>query len=716
MEKYTFTQKGYGGITIMQGEYYNKIYAKHAKKYGDFGAENIRENIISTFEEALKQTNDTQVSNNMLLVGKVQSGKTSNLELFTALAFDNGFNMVVIYGGYDDTLLSQTMNRFKKTFDIPNDIDYSDPTPVIFSSDDGKQLLSVDNEIIEDLLAAKKPIFLISMKRPAAMSKVNDLLGRIGKTKLKAFIIDDEGDQASLNTKKNKAKDASATYAEIVRMKDLLSDPLYLSVTATPQANIFLDNYSRLRPDSIRLIEPGKGYCGAEAYHLFDSDVIEPISDEDQNELTNGSIPVSLKNAIYHYIVASAIMSKRGRPMSDMIIHSHRNVNDHSAIYRSIEAFIQAFKDDIEFEDEENLNVRLRELKKCYNKYFSSDVKDRYPFKDLKDIICKNVVSRIYIILKNSAGKVTQATEAYRKHKIYIGGDLLQRGVTFDNLVTTYFLRWANDGGNMDTNLQRARWFGYREDYIDLCKIFTSESISREFTNLSEMESDLWEQFYAIQNSEMSIDDILIHAGDTKQRPTRKNVANYHTVSFKNKWIKQRVGVFDSIQISENNQTVIDLIGKLQLSSTNAGRRDGAESAKYAIVDKNTLTDLIDKIQAVFDLEPFEKKSFKDLIKDEEGIPVIFMRGYDSVGRERSFYQDNKIYALHQGADNKDKEKAVYLGDSFVVVDRDKVNIQIHKIIPKRKTADGTVMQSEYTQYMFAVYIPKAKKYYAKGD
>ncbi len=230
------------------------------------------------------------------------------------------------------------------------------------------------------------------------------------------------------------------------------------------------------------------------------------------------------------------------------------------------------------------------------------------------------------------------------------------------------------------------------------------------------MESDLWEQFYAIQNSEMSIDDILIHAGDTKQRPTRKNVANYHTVSFKNKWIKQRVGVFDSIQISENNQTVIDLIGKLQLSSTSAGRRDGAESAKYAIVDKNTLTDLIDKIQAVFDLEPFEKKSFKDLIKDEEGIPVIFMRGYDSAGRERSFYQDNKIYALHQGADNKDKEKAVYLGDSFVVVDRDKVNIQIHKIIPKRKTADGTVMQSEYTQYMFAVYIPKAKKYYAKGD
>ena len=125
----------------------------------------------------------------------------------------------------------------------------------------------------------------------------------------------------------------------------------------------------------------------------------------------------------------------------------------------------------------------------------------------LKEIICKEVVKRIYIILKNSAGRVTQSTESFRKHKIYIGGDLLQRGVTFSSLVTTYFSRWANDGGNMDTNLQRARWFGYREKYIDLCKIFTTENIAREFTTLSEMEADLWEQFYSVQSGEMKIDD-----------------------------------------------------------------------------------------------------------------------------------------------------------------------------------------------------------------
>lgn len=103
-------------VTVVQGKYYEKIHEKHVSSYGEFGAANIRDNITSTFREALIQLNTPSKSNNMLLVGKVQSGKTSNLELFTALAFDNGFNLVIIYGGYDSTLLSQTTNRFKKNF------------------------------------------------------------------------------------------------------------------------------------------------------------------------------------------------------------------------------------------------------------------------------------------------------------------------------------------------------------------------------------------------------------------------------------------------------------------------------------------------------------------------------------------------------------------------------------------------------------------------
>ncbi|MBQ7673311.1 MAG: hypothetical protein IJT36_02135 [Alphaproteobacteria bacterium] len=719
MEKYVIaedsTSEPYPIMTKM-GKYYKKVYEKHLNSYAEFGANNIRDNITSTFNVALRQICNNSISNNMLLVGKVQSGKTSNLELFTALAFDNGFNLVVIYGGYDNTLLSQTMTRFKKTFDIPSEPSFANNNPVVFSSDDSAQLLSVDNEMIDELLDANKPIFIISMKRPVAMRKVNDLLSRIDKTELRAFIIDDEGDQASLNTKKNKSTDASATYQEIVNMKNHLNDPLYLSVTATPQALIFLDEYSRLRPDNIRLIEPGDGYCGVERYHLFDSDAIEIVSDEEQQELSEGRFPYTLKLAIKHYIISSAIMFKRKIHTSEMIIHSHRNVSDHDIIYSMVDAYLQLLKNSVDFNDEETKEILKIEFAEAYTHLFSEEIQSNYDFDEVWKIVCDKIIKKVYLILKNSAGQVTQANEGLRRYKIYIGGDLLQRGVTFDKLVTTYFLRWAKDGGNMDTNLQRARWLGYRAQWIDLCKIFTSEAIAREFTNLSEIETDLWEQFNAIQNGEMKIDDILIRADNTKQKPTRKNVATYNAVTFKNMWIKQRVGIFDKNQIAANNQMVEDIINSQEAFLTTAGRVDGKVSAKYTIVNENDLAILIDHIQTIFDLEPFERRPLKDLIKNSGDIPVIMMNDNDGKGRKRSFYSNNKIFALQQGADNKDKSKALYLGDSYVIVDKSKVNIQIHKIVPKKKNAAGKEIEfQDCTQYMFAIYVPKEKKYFVKG-
>lgn len=291
----------------------------------------------------------------------------------------------------------------------------------------------------------------------------------------------------------------------------------------------------------------------------------------------------------------------------------------------------------------------------------------------------------------------------------------MQRGVTFSNLVTTYFSRWAKDGGNMDTNLQRARWFGYREKWIDICKIFTSETIAREFTNLSEMETDLWEQFTSVQAGEMTIDEILIKADNTKQKPTRKNVATYTAVSFRNKWIKQRVGVFDNRQVDKNNAEVESFLSTLTFSDLKAGRRDGMPSAQAASVDRSMLTSLIDQMEVVFDLEPFEKKPLKDLIESSGKVNVILMKDNNGMGRQRSFYSNNKIYALQQGADNKDKEKAVFLGDSFVIANPNEINIQIYKIVPKKKIDGTVVVMPEFTQYMFAVYIPKEKVYFVKG-
>lgn len=714
METYEFKKQD-KDEALSLGKYFNLIYGKHKKQYGESGAKNIYENIEETFKHCLHQIHQNPQNPNVLLVGKVQSGKTSNLELFTALAFDNGFNLVVIYGGYDNSLLKQTTTRFINTFDIPTEINYSDSSPVIFSSDDSTTLLNVTDEIITDLLEMRKPVFLVSMKRPAAMRKINKLLEKIDRTKIKSFIIDDEGDQASLNTEKNKAEDASATYQEICRMKDLLSNPLYLSVTATPQANIFLNDYSRLKPSSIRLIEPGKGYCGAEVYHLSeDSDVVDFTLDPSDADALADEMPISLKKALYHYFLASAVLYVRGIKDSDMIIHTHRTVNEHEKIYNRVSQVILNYQDNIKYNQASEIQTLVSELEDYFILSFPK-TKDSVLFSDIKDVVIEQVIPRIHIILKNSAGKTTQGNESSHRYKIHIGGDLLQRGLTFKHLVTTYFLRWAKNGGNMDTNLQRARWFGYRSEYIDVCKIFTVEEIAEEFTNLAQMEEDLWNQFYQVQEGIKKIDDILILGDNTKQKPTRKNVVDFAKISFKQQWNCQKQGVFDEQMIKKNNGLLEKLKSICSLYETRKGRKkEDSVTAHFAVISSSVFLNFMEQTEGIFSNPPFDESALKVVLQKVQKINLIFMDKKEA--RKRTFYSDGKIKVLQQGADNIDKEKANYLGDTEVLIDADEINIQVYKVVPKKmKSENEEQILENFEQFMYAVFIPDACDYYVRG-
>lgn len=715
MERYEYLIDNSKGIKF--GKFFSLVNEKHVQSYGELGATNIVNNIVETYSNIHTQLLNPKLNNNILLVGKVQSGKTSNLELLTALAFDNGYNLLVIYGGYDNSLLDQTTNRFKDTFDAVGEVSFDEECPAVFTTA-GNEIDSLDEGAIADLLESGKPIIFVSMKRPAAMKKINLLLKKINVSGIKAFIIDDEGDQASLNTSKDKSKDASATYAEIRTMKKVLNDPMYLSVTATPQANIFLNELSALRPDSIRLIQPGLGYQGAEAYHLFENNIVEVVADDDTLDIGTGAMPESLHDALKYFVVASAIKKKiTGEKYSDMIIHAFREVSLHSTIYTSVDSYIKNMAESFKLDDDD-VYYYYKEFEDCYNTYVDPIIKEKCSFDSIKSEI-KNVVSRTRLILKNSKGKQTQGNESLKLHKIYIGGDLLQRGLTFKNLIVTYFTRWASNGGQMDTNLQRARWFGYRKKYIQLCKIFTNSNVAQEFTNLAEIEDDLWEQFAEVEAGTLKIDDILIRSENTKQTPTSKTKVDYKKIVFKNRWIKQRFIVDSAEKCNENNSHIRKLIREASWQPTTAGSTNNSITAHYATLSSTKLKELIELIQNIFDYEPFQKKALLDLIGKED-VPVVLMTKEASVMNEsewtryRSLYPlEMRIKALQQGADSSDLDKMTYKGDSSVIVDDNKVNIQIHLIEPGYKDGDKLTALS---QFMFAVYIPKQKKYFIKGD
>lgn len=158
MEKYTLVTGKTSTVPMELGECYELVHKKHIAAYGETGADNIVQNIVETYKNIQLQLADPNKNNNVLLVGKVQSGKTSNLEMLTAIAFDNGYNILVIYGGYDTSLLKQTTDRFKETFDVVGDITYDDEGPAIFTTDDSNQILSIDDEIMTDLLENNKPV------------------------------------------------------------------------------------------------------------------------------------------------------------------------------------------------------------------------------------------------------------------------------------------------------------------------------------------------------------------------------------------------------------------------------------------------------------------------------------------------------------------------------------------------------------------------------
>ena len=264
----------------------------------------------------------------------------------------------------------------------------------------------------------------------------------------------------------------------------------------------------------------------------------------------------------------------------------------------------------------------------------------------------------------------------------------------------------------MDTNLQRARWFGYRNKYLDLCKIFTTNEIAQEFTTLAEIEDDLWEQFQDVENGNLKIDDILVQSDNTKQSPTSKQRVKYTKVSFKSRWIKQKFIVYDESKILDNNKNIDSLFNNSEWNDSTVGSRNDSITAKYAYFDAETLRKLITVIHDTFDYEPFQKKALSNLL-GQDSIPIIRM-GADKKPRYRTLYPQNlKIKALQQGANSTDEDKIIYEGDSSVIIDKNKINIQIYKITPgvnKESPMDNK------TQYMFAIYIPKEKTYFVKGD
>lgn len=753
IEEYKIVKNGSDEPIKLDGKYFTDVKAKLLAKFRkqqnpDARVQKIVDNAIDTFKKIKELQSMPTGQRNLLMVGKVQSGKTSNMQAALALAFDNGFNSAIIYGGYDSVLLDQAINRFKdEAFKKPDwmsdDAAKTEWVNIISTrKDDPYCLESLDEDGIDEILEDGGKLIFICMKKstgkgskkpPQHIGKLNEFFKTIDVEKLKPIIFDDEGDQASLNNE-FRANDMSSTYSAIVEMKNILHNPPYLSVTATPQALVFQYDTSKLDPKDLKLIHPGEGYTGLNYFHSGDAVNIITIDDNMEDALTINKLPSSLWDAFYSYIITSAILKKRNiMDRTQMIVHFDEHTSKHNEVYDKLDTYLKQFQDNIKNEQITTIERKLKSFENVFENgdIITDEVRGDLSFEDLKNDILY-VLKKAYVALQNGPGKETMLKLDRKRYQIRIGAALLQRGVSFDYLITTYFTRWPKNSTNMDTQIQRARWLGYRISYFNYCQVFTTDTIAQTFADLRNIEDDMRSQMSEVEAGQKKISEILVLAPEstkTKIRPSRRSASDYEIRIFGYKWHNQAYAISDNQIIADNNNAFNNLYFKYEkeLESTTAGSNIDEITAWHCEISFEDFVDFLTNTSNIFNRNPFG--SIDQIVKAAKAnrIDLVVFWNPENCNlkevrflkdtRSRKFTLNNEGYRvtnLHEGERPKDKENKTYLGDDEVITDKNALTIQVFPILCKAKTDKENDLNGKF-QYMYSLRFPTAVAMFSRS-
>ena len=503
------------------------------------------------------QRTEIQIDKKGLVVGQVQSGKTANYTGLICKAADAGFNLIVVLAGIHNNLRSQTQNRIDEGF-LGFDTQYERAYTMNKTTKIGVGLIpGFENAIANSYTTslekgdftsratntagfnfnAPQPILLVTKKNVSVLKRLSNWLQTQATnekiTNKSLLIIDDEADNASINTNR-KELDPTAINKNICKIISLFNRSAYVGYTATPFANIFIpQNKDDLFPrDFIINITAPTNYIGPEKVFgtsivpdETDNDLLPivcPIKDygffvpqghkKDDDKPIFEDIPESLKTAVKCFIVTCAIRIARGQGTkhNSMLIHVSRYQMWQNIIKELIENLFNYYKHEIEASDtailEEFRNI-LEDDTANYKSYrtVTTEIKqskfgdiDRnltiHSWEEIKPLLFRAVQK---IEIKSINGTSGDCLTYYENDKtgisvIAIGGDKLSRGLTLEGLSVSYFLRASK---MYDTLMQMGRWFGYRPGYVDLCRLFTSEELNEWYRHITIASEELRDEF-----------------------------------------------------------------------------------------------------------------------------------------------------------------------------------------------------------------------------
>lgn len=435
-----------------------------------------------------------------LLLGNVQSGKTSHLFGLICSAADEGFNIFLLLTTDNTLLQQQTLARVQN--DLPD--------------------FCVCGETDENVFTAnnmRKPVILVLKKNGSVLKRWKNNLSSSHYCEGNAlFIVDDEADAASLNTLVNRKKQSSV-YSKLGDIEKTSSSSIYLQVTGTPQALLLQSRQSGRRPYFTHYFAPGTGYIGGNILFTEDQSPYIILTDNDElTELSNDDelAENGLLSALLYHLVSSADIFLNGGTVSNFLIHPSMNTSQHSLFSSKIASYLNEISgsiDDIEANDAflyiyENLKQTKPNI---------------HAFEEIIEFIRKILENdMIKMIILNSKAQFAASNEYESGINVIVGGNSLGRGITFPMLQTTYYCR-VSKNPQADTMWQHARMFGYDRD-IGLMRVFMPPMLYKLFSDINATNNSIISQI-----ERKKPEDVNIHYPE-KLKPTRKNVLDNDVV------------------------------------------------------------------------------------------------------------------------------------------------------------------------------------------
>ena len=435
-----------------------------------------------------------------LVVGRVQSGKTTSFKALSMMAMDNNFDLIILLAGRTNNLINQNKNEF---IELRQSISEKFNIGCVTKPKEWKSIININIPRIKGYGSLRAmPLILITNKHAGHINKISQELRKssLSLDHINALIIDDEADNASLNTAKDKDSDFSATaiYRSIKSLRNTLERHTVTQYTATPQSVLLISKKDHYSPEWARVISPGDQYIGAKDLFYNNSPFCRIVPDDEissAKHIKKLALPQSFISALCSYLLASGQRLHTPEIFHDenstFMVHPDIYNVTHDHWLKIISDKINLWRQDID----SNIDIFFKHNSKDFLKEYQSlehackktntKIAD---FDLLFETYVPQIIQELQIIKVN---KDSNNINWDIPHNILIGGYMLDRGYVVQGLVTTYMPR-GKGGGMIDSLQQRGRFYGYKKKYLGFLKTWMSKQTIDAYQSYAKHEAHLY--------------------------------------------------------------------------------------------------------------------------------------------------------------------------------------------------------------------------------